>query len=215
MIGDHIHQALKQVRELQANILEKQRFKGYSGRARAVAGTGALVGTGIMSMSFYPGSINAHLVGWATILSFALCLNYGALVQWFLFDPQVKRDIRRLKPVIDGMPPLLVAGLFTVALIECGQFIYLFGMWLAMFGLANLASRHVLPKGIVWLGIFYIVCGAALLLAPDQSFLSPLPVGVVLFVGEWIGGVIIHYDGKVDSVMRQAVITEMVDGPVE
>ena len=72
MIGDHINQTLKQVRELLANILEKQRFKGYSGRARAVAGTGALVGTGIMSMSFYPGSINAHLVGWATILSFAL-----------------------------------------------------------------------------------------------------------------------------------------------
>ena len=168
-----------------------------------------------MSMSFYPGSINAHLGGWATILSFALCLNYGALVQWFLFDPQVKRDIRRLKPVIDGMPPLLVAGLFTVALIECGQFGYLFGMWLAMFGLANLASRHVLPKGIVWLGIFYIVCGGALLLVPGQSFLSPLMIGVVLFVGEWIGGVIIYYDGKVDSVMRQAVMTEMVEGSIE
>lgn len=44
MIANHIHDALAQVRELQKNILDKQRFKGYSGRARAIAGSVALVG---------------------------------------------------------------------------------------------------------------------------------------------------------------------------
>ena len=31
MVANHIHHALDQVRELQQKILDKQRFKGYSG----------------------------------------------------------------------------------------------------------------------------------------------------------------------------------------
>ena len=49
MIANHIHDALAQVRELQQRILERQRFRGYSGEARMSAGTFALVGAWIMA----------------------------------------------------------------------------------------------------------------------------------------------------------------------
>ncbi len=49
MIANHIHHALAQVRELQQKILEGQRFKGYSGRARAICGVAALAAAAFMS----------------------------------------------------------------------------------------------------------------------------------------------------------------------
>ena len=54
MIVNHIHQALAQVQELQQKVLEKQRFKGYSGRARAISGTLALLAAPIMASAYFP-----------------------------------------------------------------------------------------------------------------------------------------------------------------
>ena len=69
MIANHIHDALAQVRDLQKNILDKQRFKGYSGRARAGAGTVTLIAAAFLSFSGYPGTVKAHLVVWALVFA--------------------------------------------------------------------------------------------------------------------------------------------------
>ena len=93
MIANHIHHALAQVRELQKKILENQRFKGYSGRARAIGGTIALFSAFIMSSPQFPDNTAAHALGWGILALIGVLLNFGALIHWFLFDPTVKRDI--------------------------------------------------------------------------------------------------------------------------
>ena len=128
MIARHIHHALAQVQELQQKVLEKQRFKGYSGRARAMGGTVAFLGAMIMASSYYPQTAIAHTIGWGTVFATAIFLNYGALTYWFLFDPTVKRDLRRLKPTIDILPSLFVGAIFTLAMLLYGQHQYLFGI---------------------------------------------------------------------------------------
>ena len=196
MITQHVHEALTQVRELQQAVLEKLRFKGYSGPTRAVSGTLALLMAAVMSMKGYPQSTEAHLVGWASVLAVALVLNLGALVYWFWNDAIVKRDLRRLSPVLDILPPLVLAGVFTTALILHGEHRFLFGTWMCMFGLTNLASRHVLPRMICVVGLFYIACGTLWLLAPSVSFLNPWPMGIVFFAGEWVGGLVLYLDDR-------------------
>ncbi|RMH89436.1 MAG: hypothetical protein D6681_14355 [Calditrichaeota bacterium] len=194
MMVHHVHEALAQVRELKEKILERQRFKGYSGRARAICGTAALVAALIMSSPIYPHTTRAHALGWGVVALFGILLNFGALIKWFWFDPGVNRRIRRLKPVLDALPSILVGGVFTVVLIMNGLHQFLFGVWMCLFGLANLASRHVLPPRIWWVGAYYIVCGSLYLLFFNSSFLNPLPAGLIFFVGEWAGGVILHFD---------------------
>lgn len=194
MLTGHIQDALSQVRELQQKILEKQRFKGYSGRARALAGTIALLAALIMSTSGFPKTNTAHLYGWGGVFIFGLLINYGALLNWFLFDATVQRDFRKLRPIIDVFPPLLVGGILTLVLITQNQHHLLFGIWMCLFGLACLASRAALPKMIWVVGLFYIFCGAFYLLFSMPSFLNPWPMGIVFFIGEWLGGIILHYD---------------------
>jgi hypothetical protein len=194
MIANHIHQALAQVQELRRKVLDKQRFKGYSGRMRALGGCVALIASVVMSADFYPKSPFPHFQGWAVVFMIAVALNYGALLYWFLFDPSVERDIRKLRPVFDIMPPIIVGGIMTVAFFYHKDYDYLFGMWMCLFGLANIASRHVLPRQICLLGLYYIIAGMFLLTTSSVSFTNPWPMGIVFFFGEWAGGFILHYD---------------------
>ncbi|HEY4492059.1 MAG TPA: hypothetical protein VI958_08650, partial [Acidobacteriota bacterium] len=150
MISRQIQYALAQVQELQQKILEKQRFKGYSGRARALSGTACFITAALMGTRYYPQTIPAHIAGWGSVFALSLILNFGAMLYWFLFDPATKRDFRRLKPIVDVLPPLLVGGVLTLILMKEGLHSYLFGIWMCLFGLANLATGHVLPRRI-WL----------------------------------------------------------------
>lgn len=194
MISNQIQNAISQVMELQQTIIYKQRFKGYSGRTRAISGTLALVMAFIMSLPNFPQKEEAHIFGWGVVFLIGLLLNFGILVHWFLFDPKVKRDLRRLKPIMDAFPPFFVGAILTIAMVIAGEYRFLFGIWMGLFGLANLATRHVLPKKIVSVGLFYITCGVFCLLYQGISFTNPWPVGIVFFIGEWAGGIVLHFD---------------------
>lgn len=194
MIANHIHDALIQVQELKHKILEKQRFKGYSGRARALSGTLALAAAAALSFAAVPRTTSAHLAAWSVVFLLSVLLNFGAITYWFLFDPQAGRNPRRLRPVTDVLPPLLVGGILTLVLLLRGNYDDLSGTWMCLYGLANLAGRHALPRRILWIGVYYIAAGAAVLLLLNHSFLNPWPMGIVFFIGEWAGGTILHYD---------------------
>ncbi len=194
-----VQDALRQVRELQQKILEKQRFKGYSGRARAISGTLALITAAILASPYWPPTYTAHLTGWGTLFASALVLNFGAILYWFLRDPRAKRDIRRLKPIVDTLPPLLVGSILTFSLARQQMYSWLFPVWMCLFGLANLASRHVLPPANSAIGWFYLVAGGLLLFIGPPPFLNPWPMGIIFFAGEWMGGIVLHFDEN-DSI---------------
>ncbi len=189
-----LQEALAQVRLLQERIIEKQRFKGYSGRARAISGTIALLAAAMMASPWWPATPAAHLVGWAGVFSAALLLNFGAILYWFLFDMEARRDVRRLRPLLDLFPPLFVAALFTLVFVVHDKHLWLFPMWMCLFGLANLASRHVLPQSIALIGWYYVAAGTLLILINYTAFLNPWPMGIIFFIGEWCGGVVLHFD---------------------
>jgi hypothetical protein len=133
------------------------------------------------------------------VFALSVLANYSALLYWFLFHPDVKRDVRRLMPTVDAIPSLIVGGVLTLALILRGNYDALFGTWMCLFGLTNLSSRHVLPRALWPLGFFYIGCGTICLLLPAVSFTNPWPMGIIFGIGEWIGGFIFHYNRIPDS----------------
>ena len=199
MVVSHVHEALRQVRAIQRRVLEAERFVGYSGRTRALGGTLALVAAAVMNSDRYPQTVDAHLKGWLVVLAIAVVGNYSALLYWFLFNPKVGRDIRRLMPTVDALPPLAVGGVLSLVFIRAGLFDQLFGVWMCLYGLANFSSRRVLPPAVWGLGSYYVGLGVLFLFHPSVRFLSPLPMGLVFFLGEWVGGFIFHYCRKPDA----------------
>ena len=194
-----VHDAIKQVRELRHKIVEKQRFKGYSGRARAISGTLAMITAIVLASPYWPPTPAAHLTAWGGLFIVAALLNFGAILYWFLRDPGANREIRRLKPILDTLPALFVGAILTLALSREQMYSWLFPIWMALYGLANLGSRHVLPPAISLIGWFYVVAGTAMILLGPPSFLNPWPMGIIFFAGEWMGGIVLHYDES-DSI---------------
>jgi hypothetical protein len=192
--GPQLHEALESVRRIQQSVLERQKFRGYSGRARAASGTLALGAAAVMSRAAFPKTPEAFLWAWGLVFAAAVVMNGAALAYWFLRDPRVNREPGRLRPVLEVVPPLAAGGVLTLALLLHGQRDALYGTWMVMFGLANVASRHVLPRPMALVGLFYLVAGSAVLLAPGTSFMLPWPMGTVFFAGEWAGGMILHFD---------------------
>ena len=59
---------------------------------------------------------------------------------------------------------------------------------------SGLISRHVLPRAISLVGLFYVFCGAACLFAPALAFTNPWPMGLVFGIGELAGGAILYFN---------------------
>ncbi len=191
-----LHDALNTVRTLRRSLLQKERFKGWSGPTRILSGSLALIAAVILEQGWLPQNNRTHLIVWAIVFSAAMILNVGALAYWFLNDRMIQRDASRLKPMLDVIPPLAVGALFTLVLILSRNLDPLFGVWMSMFGLTNLASRYVLPSAIAIVGVFYILAGALCLLMPGITFLQPMAMGMVFCAGEWAGGTILYLDDR-------------------
>jgi hypothetical protein len=204
MVASHIHDALEQIRTLQRFVIERNVFKGYSGKARIISGVAALAGALAMSFEAFPDDPWFHLGGWFLILSIGVAANYSALLYWFLFNRDVRRNPQMLTPALDAIPALAMGGVFTLVLVLRGHFSLLFGTWMALYGLAQVAYRTSLPRGIYEIGLFYIVCGAACLLHPTLRFTDPLPMGLVFFAGETAGGIILIRDHQRTAGLRSS-----------
>jgi hypothetical protein len=191
-----LHDALDTVRTLRRSLLDKQRFKGWSGPTRMISGTFALLTSVLLQSGFIPRTDAAHVLSWGVVFLAALLLNLGALVYWMFHDRLIAKDLRRLRPILDVMPPLAVGALFTFGLLLQRETDALFGVWMCMFGLTNLASRYVLPSAISLVGLFYIAAGALCLLTPGIGFLDAWAMGLVFGAGEWAGGLILYLDER-------------------
>ena len=199
MVAHHIHDALDQVHRLQELILEKRKFRGYSGSARMAGGMITALGCIVLGSSLVPKTVVAQLTGWMLLAGAAMALNYGALILWYIQLPNDERKTVRAKPVLDAMPPLLLALPLTVALLVRGYPDLLFGTWMCLYGLAHTSCRRDLPRGNWLVGIYYLLCGSFFMLWQKAEFLTPWPMGVVFLIGESVGGIIFHrhkYSGQ-------------------
>jgi hypothetical protein len=188
MIASHVHDALSQVRLLQEVILERRRFHGFSGQARAVSGCVTLLAATLLASGRLPDTPRAHLAVWGGVLLFALAANYAALGWWFLADPQRRRDLLALKPAIDVMPALAVGAMLTLAVLRDGRYELLYGVWMGCYGLAHAACRLSLPPASFAVGVGYMLAGAACLFVPGWAFPNPWPMGIIFCTGEFVGG---------------------------
>ncbi len=73
-----INQAIDQVRQMYALVLDRQ---GFSGAARMAGGAAALLAALILRHAAPP-EPNPHLIGWGVLLAVGLAVNFAALFYW-------------------------------------------------------------------------------------------------------------------------------------
>ena len=187
-----IHDALAQVREVRQRVIERQRFLGYSAGGRFIGGGLTVAAALLISQAWFPQSPLPMLAVWIATAVLAAAINYGLCLRWYLTLPVDVRQPDRLYPLVDSVPPLIVAAVVTLAFSLRGQYDLLFGAWMCLFGLVNFYSWHHLPRSVRALGMFYVACGCLFLLHPAVVFLNPWPMALVYIVGETAGGLIVR-----------------------
>lgn len=206
MIASHIHDALGQVDRLRSLILDRRRFRGYSGTARILGGFVALAAAGVLGRADALQTPVRQLAGWGVVLAAALLLNYGGLAAWYIRRRGAGQSLEELKPALEVLPALAAGAALSVALAWRAQYDLLFGVWMTLYGLAHMGYRNSLPAGIVGVGLFYQAAGIACLLVPGVTIMNPWPMGIVFFIGECAGGWLLrdYPDGNtIEPVERQ------------
>jgi len=185
-----VRQALQEVRHLRRNILEKQLFRGYSGRARALGGLIALL-AGLLGQTLLAGGGDRALfLLWGSVFALAFAANYGAVLAWLSRQPKHRRT--EVSFVMEVVPVWIVGGILTLALWHQGAVDLLYGSWMSLFGLAQCIGRTRLPRLVGWIGLYYIICGGMCLLFAEGLFQRPVLMGLVFFCGELGSGLIMH-----------------------
>ena len=97
--------------------------------------------------------------------------------------------------VAQFFPCLAAGGLLTLAFVRGGPELVRFlpGVWAVVFALGMVSARPYLPRGVGWVGLFYLAAGGLLLLrAADSAELSGWSVGGVFGVGHLATALVLY-----------------------
>lgn len=185
----------------------KTYFGGWSPVPRLAGGTLALLAAVVISLPAYH-KLALVVDGWGVLGAAAFAIHAAAVIVWYFRLPRAERGLRALTPALDAFVPFLVFCVVTAALLfdSLANTRYLPGLWMAGYGVVNLAMSRTAPAGIRIAGIFYIACGSAMLLYQPVPFTNPWPMGLVFFAGEWFAGCTLLFHG----ITRRAQVKSAV-----
>ena len=169
-----LHDALDQIREIRAGVARSRVFRGY--RAVPTAMTGLLAVATAWAQPWLAGDAVSYVVLWSTCA--LLAMGVAGSSMWAHPSPNTSQAIGRLAW------PLLAGALVTGVLLESAPQL-LPGLWQIFFALALFASLHLLPRGMIFVAIFYVISGTVVLGSTAPEAMG-IPFGVGQLTAAWI-----------------------------
>ena len=189
-----VREALERLDEIHDHLTKAEVYPGFRVPGVALAGVVGLVAAAAQPLVAPPDP--AGFVGyWAAVAAACGLLGGGAAVHSYAVreDEFARRRTRRV--VAQFFPCLAAGGLLTLAFVRGGPELVRFlpGVWAVVFALGMVSARPYLPRGVGWVGLFYLAAGGLLLLrAADSAELSGWSVGGVFGVGHLATALVLY-----------------------
>ena len=193
-----LRDALSQISEIRSQMAQTQTFRGYRAAPAALSSLVA-IGTALVQRWWVPQparDLSSYLVLWigAAVISVAL---FAAEMTFRLTRHGLTLQRQMTLLAIEQFIPCLVAGaMLTAVMVRFApeQAWMLCGLWPMLFSLGVFASRRLLPPAIFWVGVFYMLAGAAnLALARDKFQFSPWSMGIAFGAGQALVAAILYW----------------------
>ena len=189
-----VREALERLDEIHDHLTKAEVYPGFRVPGVALAGVVGLVAAAAQPLVAPPDP--AGFVGyWVAVAAACGLLGGGAAVHSYAVreDEFARRRTRRV--VAQFFPCLAAGGLLTLAFVRGGSELVRFlpGVWAVVFALGMVSARPYLPRGVGWVGLFYLAAGGLLLLrAADSAELSGWSVGGVFGVGHLATALVLY-----------------------
>jgi len=193
-----VSRALADLEEVRSRLAAVQRFRGWSGGAAIVSGSAALaIGLYQFLTLPYPSSeVDAarYVRVWIACLIFALIINYGAIVFWLArnWTLRARTELRTVGMTI--APAVAAGGVLTAALLNRHLAGLLPGVWCVCYAMGLIASRAMVPRGVLAVAGLFGAAGTALLFAQDVSALRWWVMPATFGIGQLVIGALVLSD---------------------
>jgi hypothetical protein len=193
-----VSRALADLEEVRSRLVAIQRFRGWSGGAAIVSGSAALaVGLYQFFALPYPSSdVDAarYVRVWIACLIFALVINYGAIIFWLARNWTLRARTESRTVGMTIAPAIAAGGVLTAALLNRHLAGLLPGVWCVCYAMGLIASRAMVPRGVLAVAGLFGAAGTALLFAQDISALRWWVMPATFGIGQLLIGALVLSD---------------------
>jgi hypothetical protein len=193
-----LQDALAQIADIRLQMARTTTFRGY--RAVTTLFTSVLAIAAAAGESWWipePMANPLRFVGLWVCAAVICIVGVGAeiLMRYRQTDSSLQRNLTILA-IEQFLPSIIVGGMVTWIL--CGflpQAVPLLpGLWSIFFGLGIMASRRLLPKPMMLVGAFYLICGLfCLLTASGNTALSAWTMAIPFGAGQFFAAAVLHW----------------------
>ena len=184
-----VNTAQAEISAIRAKLLATTRFRGISPRFNTILGMLVLVVTALQTLRAPVSGVvdGAFILVWASVLGG--CTAVTAV-----------EAVARSRRLHGGMSRAMLlavlgkVGPFTAVALALGHVVWLFapdmlwllpGLWLTLVGLLGISLLANVPRELVWVAFWYLLCGGVLLYRGGLTgTLAPWMVGIPLATGQ-------------------------------
>jgi hypothetical protein len=192
-----LHEALDQLSEIRLQIARTESFRGYRSATAAFSGLVAIT-TAAIQFAVVPepaADPRGYLLLWicAAIVSVAVT---GVEMVARCRQTASPTAVRMTWMAVEQFLPCTIAGAvvtFVLSLRSPESVWLLPGLWGVLFSLGIFASSRLLPRPVVVVGLYYLVCGALSLgFAQGPTALSPWVMGCTFGGGQLLAAAVLY-----------------------
>jgi len=193
-----LDEALRQISDIRHKMARSEVFRGY--RSATVGFSGV---AGVLAAAVQPqwiSSPNAQLgryVGlWLGVAAASMIVAAGEMYWRALRAGSGLARQHTLLAIEQFVPSLVVGALVTVTVIQGAPQVawMLPGLWALVFGLGVFASARLLPRPVLAVGAYYVLCGCGCLLwGQGENAFDPRQMAITFGGGQLLGAAILYW----------------------
>jgi hypothetical protein len=193
-----LREALGQITEIRRQMVRNEVFRGY--RSLTVGFIGLMGILAAIAQRYLVPSpaidLDAYLTLWIGVAAAGFLLVAWGLWRRVRITGSAILRQSTLMSAEQFLPCVAVGALLTLAIHRGAQNVgwMLPGLWSFVFSLGIFASYRELPKQLLWVGVYFTVCGFGCLLWGQGAYaFSPWQMGVNFGGGLLIGAAILYW----------------------
>ncbi len=193
-----LDEALRQIADIRQHLARTDLFRGYRSITVASSGLAAIVVATLQPLwvTSVETQLTRYLALWLSVATLSVVLVAAKL---YLRARRSDSGLARQQTVLaveQFLPSIAIGGLLTICIAGAAPHVawMLPGLWALMFGLGIFASSRLLPRQVIWVATYYVLCGCLCLLwGQGERALSPWLMGGTFGGGQLLGAGILYW----------------------